>query len=67
LTDQLIFERIGVFGQDIQPDTELRAALQVMDCDGVNQLPVMATGQILGMLTRDGIISFLRTLRELGR
>jgi hypothetical protein len=32
----------------------------------VNQLPVMVDGHILGMLTCDGIISFLRTLREFG-
>jgi CBS domain-containing protein len=50
----------------VRPDTELWAALQEMDRDGVNQLPVMANGQILGILTREGIISFLRTLRELG-
>jgi CBS domain-containing protein len=46
----------------VRPDTELRTALQEMDRDRVNQLPVMANGQILGILTRDGIISFLRTL-----
>jgi signal-transduction protein with cAMP-binding, CBS, and nucleotidyltransferase domain len=37
-----------------------------MDRDGVNQLPVMADGQILGMLSRDDVISYLRTLQELG-
>ena len=50
----------------VRPDTELWAVLQEMDRDGVNQLPVMANGQILGMLTRESIVSFLRTLRELG-
>jgi Zn-dependent protease len=50
----------------VRPDTRLWVVLQEMDRDGVNQLPVMAHGRILGMLTRDGIISFLRTLRELG-
>ncbi len=50
----------------IRPEAGLWTALQEMDRDGVNQLPVMAEGRILGMLTRDGIISFLRTLRELG-
>jgi signal-transduction protein with cAMP-binding, CBS, and nucleotidyltransferase domain len=37
-----------------------------MDRDGVNQLPVMTDGQILGMLSRDDVIGFLRTLQELG-
>ena len=51
--------------RSVQPDTELWAVLQEMDRNGVNQLPVKSDGQIVGMLTRDGIISFLRTLREL--
>ena len=37
-----------------------------MDRDGVNQLPVMADGRVVGMLTREDVISFLRTLQELG-
>jgi signal-transduction protein with cAMP-binding, CBS, and nucleotidyltransferase domain len=37
-----------------------------MDRDGVNQLPVMADGQVLGMLSREDVITFLRTLQELG-
>jgi predicted transcriptional regulator len=50
----------------VQPDAELWTALEEMDKDGVNQLPVMMDGQMIGMLSRDGIISFLRTRRELG-
>jgi hypothetical protein len=37
-----------------------------MDRDGVSQLPVMVNGQILGMLTHECNVSFLRTLREVG-
>jgi signal-transduction protein with cAMP-binding, CBS, and nucleotidyltransferase domain len=37
-----------------------------MDRDGVNQLPVMVDGQIQGMLSREDIISYLRTIREFG-
>ncbi len=48
------------------PDTELWAALEEMDRDGVNQLPVMVDGQIQGMLSREDVVSYLRTLRELG-
>jgi predicted transcriptional regulator len=48
----------------IKPEAELRGALEEMDMDGVNQLPVMADGLVLGMLSRDGIISFLRTRHE---
>jgi signal-transduction protein with cAMP-binding, CBS, and nucleotidyltransferase domain len=41
-------------------------ALEEMDCDGVNQLPVMTDGQIQGMLSREDIIGYLRTLQEIG-
>ena len=50
----------------LQPDAELWTALEEMDRDGVNQLPVMSDGQIKGMLSREDIITFLRTLKELG-
>jgi len=50
----------------ISPDRELWAALQQMDRDGVNQLPVMAGSQVVGMLSREDVITFLRTLQELG-
>ena len=50
----------------VQPDAELWTALEEMDADGVNQLPVMTEGQMLGLLGRDGIISFLHARRELG-
>ncbi len=51
----------------IGPDAELTDALQEMDRDGVNQLPVMAGDQILGMLGRDDVISFLRTVSNFSR
>jgi Zn-dependent protease/CBS domain-containing protein len=50
----------------INAETDLWAALQMMDRDGVNQLPVMNDGQVTGMLSREDVITFLRTLRELG-
>jgi CBS domain-containing protein len=48
------------------PDTPLWTALQQMDRDGVNQLPVTRDNQVLGMLSRDGVVTYLRTLQELG-
>jgi signal-transduction protein with cAMP-binding, CBS, and nucleotidyltransferase domain len=48
------------------PDTQLWTALQQMDRDGVNQLPVTRDGHVFGMLSREGVITFLRTLQELG-
>ena len=50
----------------IAPDTELWAALQKMDRDGVNQLPVTRDNRVIGMLSREDVITFLRTLQELG-
>jgi predicted transcriptional regulator len=50
----------------ISPDAELWSALDQMDRDGVNQLPVMTDGQVLGMLSREDVITFLRTLQALG-
>jgi predicted transcriptional regulator len=49
--------------KQIGPDTEIWQAIQAMDRDGVNQLPVMQAEQIQGMLTREDVISFLRKLR----
>jgi Zn-dependent protease/CBS domain-containing protein len=50
----------------ISPNTELWTAFQLMDRNGVNQLPVMTDGHVAGMLSREDIISFLRTVQELG-
>jgi Zn-dependent protease len=50
----------------ISPDAELWSALQQMDRDGVNQLPVMTDSQVIGMLSREDVITFLRMLQELG-
>jgi Zn-dependent protease/CBS domain-containing protein len=48
-----------------RPDTELSAGLAEMDRDGVSQLPVMVDHQVVGMLRREDIISFLRGARQL--
>jgi Zn-dependent protease len=48
-----------------EPNEELWEAMEEMDRDGVNQLPVMADGQCLGMLSREDLIGYLRTRREI--
>jgi Zn-dependent protease/CBS domain-containing protein len=50
----------------LEPVTPIKAALAEMDMDGVNQLPVMVRGQIVGMLTREDVINFLQAQAELG-
>jgi Zn-dependent protease len=48
----------------VNSDTELWSALQQMDRDGVNQLPVTRDGRIVGMLRREDVITFLKSLME---
>lgn len=49
----------------VTPQTELQAALDFMDRDGVNQLPVISDSKVLGMLSREDVVSYLRMLQEL--
>jgi len=37
-----------------------------MDRDGVNQLPVTRDHHVIGMLSREDVITFMGTLKELG-
>ncbi len=48
----------------LQFDTGLWGALQLMDRDGVNQLPVINDHHVVGMLSREDVLTFLRTLQE---
>ncbi len=50
----------------LDPHTGLWTALEQMDRDGVNQLPVTSGSQVIGMLSREDVITYLRTLQELG-
>jgi Zn-dependent protease len=50
----------------VQPDKELWMAWEEMAADGVNQLPVVADGRLLGILSRDDILGFLRIAHERG-
>jgi Zn-dependent protease/predicted transcriptional regulator len=49
----------------VGPDAEVWEAVQKMDADGVNTLPVMADGRIQGVLTREHVIQYLQTIREM--
>jgi Zn-dependent protease/CBS domain-containing protein len=52
--------------RSVSPDAELWPTLELMDREGVNQLPVMNNRQVVGMLSREDVVTFLRTLQELG-
>jgi signal-transduction protein with cAMP-binding, CBS, and nucleotidyltransferase domain len=42
----------------VPPDPELWDALEEMDRDGVNHLPVMSDGSCMGMLSRENLIGY---------
>lgn len=50
----------------VPPEEDMMEAMKEMDSDGVNQLPVMREGHILGLLSRESIITYLRNAQELG-
>jgi len=50
----------------IAAESDLWPALERMDRSGVNQMPVTHGKRIVGMLSREDVITFLRTLQELG-
>jgi Zn-dependent protease/CBS domain-containing protein len=50
----------------VQPRSELLAALQLMDDNQIGQLPVLDGGRLIGLLTREEIIHFLRLRAEIG-
>lgn len=50
----------------IEPDTDLLEALQIMDSEKIAQIPVVQDGILLGTLTREQIIHYLRLRSELG-
>jgi Zn-dependent protease len=49
----------------ITPTAELWTAFEKMGRDGVNQLPVVDDGHMVGMLSRDDIVDYLRLLQQL--
>jgi len=49
----------------VAPDTPLWDALQDMTAEGVNQLPVLQEGKLVGMIGRDQLLTFIRNKSEL--
>ncbi len=50
----------------ISPHDDLWTALAAMDREGVNQLLVVEGRRVVGMLSREDLVSFLQTIQELG-
>jgi Zn-dependent protease/predicted transcriptional regulator len=51
----------------VQPDTPLKAALEMMSRENLNQLPVVANSHVEGVLTRGQVLSYLHNHIELER
>ncbi len=50
----------------VSPETPLWTALQEMTAEGVNQLPIVSDGTLIGMVSRDSLLTFIRNRSELG-
>jgi Zn-dependent protease len=50
----------------VLPDTELLSALQAMDDANVNQVPVMDGEDLLGVLSREQVLRYVRLRAQLG-
>lgn len=50
----------------VQPQTALLEALQMMDDANINQVPVVEEGRMVGMLSREQLLHYVRTRAELG-
>lgn len=50
----------------VTADYPLLEALKKMDKDGVNQMPVFENDELTGILSRDSIITYFKTLHEVG-
>jgi predicted transcriptional regulator len=50
----------------VAPETELLAAMQMMDQSHLVQLPVINRDRLVGLLSRDNVLRVLRLRSELG-
>lgn len=61
--DQIMIPRERLI--QVDPGTELLAALRTMDDANVNQMPVVDGDQIVGMLSREQVLHYIRARAEL--
>jgi len=50
----------------VRPDDKIIDVLQLLNVEGVNQLPVLENGQMVGIIARDTLLGFIQTKTELG-
>jgi CBS domain-containing protein len=49
----------------IEPDVPVIEAIEAMEKEQLNQMPVVSGGKVQGIITRNNIVRFLRTRSEL--
>ena len=49
----------------VTPDTELLKALQTMDDANLAQMPVLEDGMLVGVLSRENVLHYLRVRADL--
>ncbi|HEY55396.1 MAG TPA: site-2 protease family protein [Dehalococcoidia bacterium] len=49
-----------------RPEDDVLSLVERMEADELNQIPVVAEGRIIGLITRDNLIRFIRARSELG-
>lgn len=52
--------------KSVSPDQDGLSVVEQMDENELNQMPVASEGRIIGLVTRDNLLRFLRTRTELG-
>jgi len=50
----------------VSPDDDLFTVMRQMTEEGVNQMPVVESGQLIGMIARDNLVGFINARSELG-
>jgi Zn-dependent protease/predicted transcriptional regulator len=50
----------------VRPDEELSTVMRILTEDNVNQVPVVADHQIIGMVTRENLLNFVHVRSRLG-
>jgi Zn-dependent protease/CBS domain-containing protein len=50
----------------VRPDTDLSSVLRILAEDGINQVPVVQDHNVVGMISRDNILSFVDIRSSLG-
>jgi len=63
-TVQAVMTRIPL--DSVSEEDDLSAALKIMGEKGLNQIPVMSQGKMIGLLSRADIIRYLQTQQQLG-